>query len=127
MFIKTFMLFLLTISDCHKGFNHKPCCSCGTFNSAEAPFFPQISENLSYINFEKNCNFVWQNTKHFMVFNFLRQFYNMGPKFLSQMGAHFLTRCLPIAFTLNDVCQNVHVFEGQNLFLLKCCCKFNVE
>ena len=49
----------------------------------------------------------------------------MEAKSSSQMGT-FFTRCLPIAFTLNDVGQNVHVSELENLFLANCS-KFAVE
>ena len=50
------------------------------------------------------------------AFVILRHVYNMEAKSSSQMGA-FFTRCLPIAFTLNNVGQNIHVSEREKLFL----------
>ena len=49
----------------------------------------------------------------------LRNIPNMEAKF-SLKWVRFFTRCLPIAFTLNDVGQNVHVSRHENLFLLNC-------
>ena len=58
-------------------------------------------------------------------FIILRHIYNMEAN-LSLKWVHFITRCLPIAFTLKDVGQNVHVSERE-ILLLPNCSKIAVE